>query len=114
MLTKFASQNRIWLLSLCLLLVLMFSCESKDRYAGVYKAETKETSKQAEIAVELKANGDGLWRVGDEEVSFSWDIKGGELRVNTKGGGVIEGKIEKDTIQMTLPNMKPLTFKKVP
>jgi hypothetical protein len=113
MMIKFSFQNRIWLLSLCLLLVLMFSCESKDKYAGVYKAEAKDTSKQAEIAVELKANGDGLWRVGNEEVSFSWDIKGGELRVNTKGGGVIVGKIEKDTIQMTLPNMKTLTFKKI-
>jgi hypothetical protein len=112
MLTKFASQNRIWLLPLFLLLVLMFSCESKDKYAGLYKAEGKATPKQAEITVELKANGDGLWRVGDEEVSFSWDIKGGELRVNTKGGGVIVGKIEKDTIQMTLPNMKTVTFKK--
>ncbi len=112
MLTKFASQNRIWLLLLCLLLVLLFSCESKDKYAGVYKAEAKDVPKQAQTTVELKANGDGLWRVGDEEVSFSWDIKGGELRVNTKGGGVIVGKIEKDTIQMTLPNMKTLNFKK--
>jgi hypothetical protein len=112
MLTRFASQNRVWLLPLCLLLVLMLSCESKDKYAGVYKAEAKDTPKQAQITVELKANGDGLWRVGDEEVAFSWDIKGGELRVNTKGGGVIVGKIEKDTIQMTLPNMKTLTLKK--
>jgi hypothetical protein len=113
MLSKFTYQKRIWLLPLCLLLVLIFSCESKDKYAGVYKAETKETPKQAEITVELKANGDGLWRVGNEEVSFVWYIKRGELRVNTKGGGVIVGKIEKDKIWMTLPNMKTLTFKKM-
>jgi hypothetical protein len=113
MMIKFSFQNRIWLLPLCLVVVLMFSCESKDKYAGVYKAEAKDTPKQAEITVELKANGDGIWRVGGEEVAFSWDIKRGELRVNTKGGGVIVGKIEKDTIQMTLPNMKTLTFKKM-
>ena len=51
--------------------------------------------------------------MGDEEVSFSWYIKRGELRVNTKGGGVIVGKVEKDTIRMTLPNMKTLTLKKM-
>jgi hypothetical protein len=113
MMIKSSFRNPVWLLPLCLLLVLMGSCESKDKYAGVYKAEAKETPKQAEITVELKANGDGLWRVGDEEVAFSWDIKGGELRVNTKGGGVIIGKIKKDTLQMTLPNMKTLTFKKM-
>jgi hypothetical protein len=113
MMIKSLFRNPIWLLAFCLLLVLMASCESKDKYAGVYKAEAKETPKQAEITVELKANGDGLWRVGDEEVAFSWDIKGGELRVNTKGGGVIIGKIKKDTLQITLPNMKTLTFKKM-
>jgi hypothetical protein len=112
MLTKFVSPNRIWLLLLGLLLVLTFSCESKNKYAGVYKAEAKGTPKQAQISLELKANGDGLWRMGDEEVSFSWDIKGDELRVNTKGGGVIVGKLQNDTIQMTLPNMKTLIFKK--
>jgi hypothetical protein len=113
MMIKFSFRNGIWLLSLCLILALTLSCESKDKYAGVYKAEAKDTPKQAEITVELKANGDGLWRVGGEEVAFSWDIKQGELRVNTKGGGVIVGKIGNDTIQLTLPNMKTLTFKKM-
>jgi hypothetical protein len=78
----------------------------------VYKAQ--DPAKQAEIVVELKANGDGLWRVGTEEVTFAWYIKRGELRVNTKGGGVIVGKIDKDTIQITLPGSKIMSFKKAP
>jgi hypothetical protein len=100
-----------WLLGLCLVMMMVFGCESKDKYAGVYKVQ--DPGKQAEIVVELKANGDGLWRVGSEEVTFAWYIKRGELRVNTKGGGVIVGKIDKDTIQLTLPNSKTMTFKKV-
>jgi len=112
MLSHFAFRNRIPLLLVCALLIVVFSCESKDKYAGVYKAEAKVTPKQAEITVELKANGDGLWRVEGEEVSFTWYIKRGELRVNTKGGGVIVGKLENDTIQMTLPNMKTMILKK--
>ncbi len=62
--------------------------------------------------IELKANGDGTWKVGDEEVPFAWDIKGGELRVNTKGGGVIVGAIEKDTIRIGLPGSKDMSFKR--
>jgi hypothetical protein len=51
--------------------------------------------------------------VGSEEVTFAWYIKRGELRVNTKGGGVIVGKIDKDTIELTLPNANTMIFKKV-
>ncbi len=96
--------------------MLLLSCESEDRYAGVYKAAGKETAKQEEIILELKANGDGLWRVGSKEV-FSeipvvWYIKRGQLRVNTKAGGVIVGKLERDTIQITLPGFGALTFRK--
>lgn len=106
-------QGQGWLLGLCLVVILLFGCESKDRYVGVYKAQAQDSPKQAEIIVELKANGDGLWRVGSEEVTFTWYIKRGELRVNTKGGGVIVGKIDKDTIQITLPGSKTMSFKKV-
>lgn len=109
--TRYA--RRGWVLGLCLVLILVFGCESKDKYAGVYKAQGQAPAKQAEIVVELKANGDGLWRVGSEEVTFAWYIKRGELRVNTKGGGVIVGKIDKDTIELTLPNADAMIFKKV-
>jgi hypothetical protein len=106
------SNNGMRLLPLYLLLILMISCGSKDQFMGTYKAEVKDSSKQAETVMELKANGDGIWRVGNEEVPFSWYIKGGEVRVNTKGGGVIVGSIENDAIHITLPDSRTLSFKK--
>ena len=104
--------NCMRLLPLCLLLVLMISCGSKNQFIGTYKAETRDSPKQAETVLELKADGDGIWKVGDEEVPFSWYIKGGELRVNTKGGGVILGSIENEAIHITLPGSRTLTFRK--
>jgi hypothetical protein len=108
------------MVGLCVLLMLLLSCESKDKYAGVYKAAGNESVKQGEIVLELKGNGDGLWRVPSDEVPgtfievpFAWYIKQGELRVNTRAGGVIVGKIGNDTIQMTLPVSKAMTFKKI-
>lgn len=95
-----------------LLLVLLVSCSSKDKLAGVYKAEEKDLPKQVETLIELKPNGDGAWKVGDEEIPFSWYVKGAELRINTKGGGVIVGSIEKDTIRMTIPGTREMAFKK--
>jgi hypothetical protein len=97
---------------LLLLLLFIVSCGSKEKLAGVYKAEGENLPKQVKTLVELKPNGDGAWKVGDEEVPFSWYVKGTELRINTKGGGVIVGFIEKNSIRVTIPGTKEMTFKK--
>lgn len=96
-----------------LLLVLLVSCRSKDQLSGLYQAEEKDLSKQVETLIELKANGDGAWKVGNEEVPFAWYIKGAELRINTKGGGVVVGIIEGDTIDITLPGTRKMSFRKI-
>ena len=108
-----------WVVGLCMCVMLLVSCESRDRYVGVYRAEGTGAAKHEAVILELKANGDGLWRVGSDEakdapveVPFAWYIKRGDLRINTKAGGVIVGKIGKDTIQITLPGSKTLTFRR--
>ena len=95
----------MWLF--CLSLAFCFSCESKDKYAGKYVASTKE-----EIFLDLKPSGEGSWALGDKEATFSWYIKGGDLRVNTKDGGVLVGKIEGNTIRITLPARGEIAFTK--
>jgi hypothetical protein len=108
-----------WIIGLSIFVTFLVSCESRDKYVGVYHSEAKGSAKQGKIILELKENGDGVWRVSSDEVAgtfvevpFAWYIKRGDLRVNTKAGGVIVGKIDKDTIQMTLPGSKALTFRK--
>ena len=91
----------------CLSLVFCFSCESKEKYAGKYVASTKE-----EISLDLNPSGEGSWSLGDKEVSFSWYVKGGDLRVNTKEGGVLVGKIEGNTIKIILPVRGEIKFSK--
>jgi hypothetical protein len=90
----------------------MSSCGSRDKYVGSYRADPKDTPKQTETSFELKVNGEGVWKVGDEEVSFSWDVRQNELRVNTKSGGVIVGSLEKDVIYLSLPGSKLIAFRK--
>jgi hypothetical protein len=101
------------LLPLFLLLILAAACGSKDKVAGNYQEEGKDLAGQIATVLELKANGDGAWKSGGEEIPFSWHIKGGELRINTKAGGVIVGGLEKDTIHLTLPGNKKMTFRRV-
>jgi len=112
MLTKSPFHNHLRLLCVCLLAAVLISCGSRDSYTGTYKAEALTSPRHAETIIELKANGDGMWRVDDEEIPFAWDVKGSELRINTKAGGVIVGVIEKDTIQVNLPGAGTMPFKK--
>ncbi|UCH08528.1 MAG: hypothetical protein JSV55_06040 [Deltaproteobacteria bacterium] len=113
MLPRQRYSNRLWPALLGLLLVFAFSCGSKARYAGLYEARDSESQKPSETYIELKENGEGVWRVKDEENSFSWYVKGSEIRMNTKAGGIIVAKIQNDTLEITLPAGKKMSFKKV-
>jgi NOL1/NOP2/fmu family ribosome biogenesis protein len=98
---------------LCGALLWTLACDSREKVAGTYKAEGAISPKQGEVSIELKEDGEGAWRKGDEEVPLSWYMKGGELRLNTKGGGVLVGKLHGEEIRMTLPGGKILSFRKV-
>ena len=100
-------------LLVALILFLLVGCGVKDRVAGSYQAEGKDPSGQVETILELKPNGDGAWKTGGEEIPISWYLKGPELRINTKGGGVIVGELQGDAISLTLPGRPKMTFRKI-
>jgi hypothetical protein len=97
---------------LALVLTFIFSCERAERYVGTYVARATEALEPSDIHIELKENGQGVWRVLDDEAPFKWDVKGDEIRLHTKAGGVILGKIQGDTLQIALPGREVRHFKK--
>ena len=98
---------------LCLLLIGAVSCDRKEKYAGIYREQGEESLKQTENYIELKENGQGVWRVSDDEASFSWRLTNDEIRLYTKSGGVIIVKIkDKDLLEITFPGSKSRHFKK--
>lgn len=101
------------LVGLCMVLTLLLSCGHNDQYAGVYRAEGQGPNGRREIVLDLYKTGLGTWTAESEKVPLLWRIKRGQLRIHTRGGGVIVGKIEKDTIQIALPGFKAMTFKKI-
>jgi len=100
-------------LTVSLLLFLMLSCGSRVQSVGTYVSDAADSPRQSETTLELKDSGAGLWKVGDDEVNFSWFMKGDELRVHTKSGGVIVGSIQNNVIRISLPGSKEMSFKKV-
>ncbi len=99
----------------CFMLLTLFACIQEDIYEGVYKTDGGKTPKYCNSKIELLEKGQAIWRVPDDEVSFRWDIKGDEIWLSTKTGGIIIGKIEKDSFRVILPGTKTVChFKKVP
>ena len=101
------------LLLVCLVLAVMIGCGQKPAYLGTYIAEIDDSVNHPETTLELKEAGVGVWKVGDDEVAFSWYAKGDALRLNTKNGGVIVADIGNGVIYCTLPGLKNLRFRKV-
>jgi len=98
---------------LCLLLIGAASCDRKERYAGIYREQGVESLKQDENYIELKENGQGVWRVSDDEASFSWRLTNDEIRLYTKSGGVIIVRIkEKDLLEISFPGSESRHYKK--
>ncbi|MDA8307529.1 MAG: hypothetical protein M0Z81_11955 [Deltaproteobacteria bacterium] len=99
---------------LCLFCVTAFSgCGSGAKgLVGSYKAETSAPSPHGSVSMELKETGAGVWMVGDNEITFSWHVKGDQLRLYTKNGGIITGELKGGVIQISLPGLNKLSFKK--
>ena len=51
--------------------------------------------------------------MGDDEIAFSWHVKGNELRLYTKNGGIIVGSLDNETIRVTFAGFNELLFRKV-
>jgi len=77
------------------MLLMFLSACGPGSIRGAYKAEEWGVGKAGGDHPGAKRNGDGLWRVGTNEVfsevSFAWYIRRGELRMNTKGGECLWG-----------------------
>jgi len=100
--------SRLFAALVSLLMIFAPSCGQKDRYVGKYVAHGEEST-----YIELKEKGLGVWVVADDEVSFRWDLKkDSEIWLRTKAGGIIIGKIKEDTLEITLPGAKMMSFKK--
>ena len=104
--------KRGWVILLFLFVFIHYGCDSGKRYIGTYVSASKGEPYQMETTLALKDDDNGVWTTNEKEVSFRWSVKGKEIRLHTKEGGVITGKILGDTLTLTLPGDKVMTFEK--
>ena len=94
-------------------LIFSFACDNKQKYIGLYRAEGGSLQREDENTIELIENGQGIWRIANDEVSFSWGINGKEIRLHTKTGGIIKGIIKNNGMEIMLPNSETVFFTKI-
>jgi hypothetical protein len=106
--------RKTFLVVLAVFLFCIFSCSPlKDKYTGTYiEIEREGLLENTENFLELNENGNGTWRVLDDEVRFRWSLRRDEIRLHTKEGGIIVGKIQGDIIEVTLSGRDIMYFKR--
>lgn len=113
MLESSQERKNVFIIFIFLVIILLCACESRQEYVGLYRAGEDNLQHELETTIELKEDGQGVWRVDDDEASFSWGLNGKEIRLHTKTGGVIKGVIKNNGIEIILPNSKNMFFTKI-
>ena len=97
----------------CLFVVISLSaCPPPERYEGTYIAVETEDPSHTGALIELQEDSQGIFQSQEQEVSFRWSVRGHEIRFHTKEGGIVLGTIQNDTLTVTLPSGRVMTFKK--
>jgi hypothetical protein len=105
------SQVFLLFLILSILFGALQGCADTANVTGEYVAELGGEQGQ-KIGLQLEPGGQGCWTTEDDRISFEWESHAGEIRLHSKTGGVIEGRLLHDDIEFTVPGAGRVTFKK--
>lgn len=98
-----------WLLAVA----LVVGCNSgRMDVAGQYTSQTLHGDTPLQIVINLAPDGTGKWQVGTEEAVFSWSVEGERLRLYTRRGGVLEGRVVASGLLMDLPGWGMVEFRR--
>lgn len=87
-------------------------CTEHHNMIGVYQKVSGETSGSSSI-IKLEQNKEGVWEKGIDEISFRWSIRGNEIWLHSKTGGVIIGRLIEEGFIIELPEADSFVFHKM-
>jgi hypothetical protein len=105
--------NRFPYFILGFVLLSCWGCREGDGLEGRYRGILPNKNQPQAVTLELGRTGQGTWKTGGDQVPFKWKIRGTEVRLHTREGGVIIGTVGDNTIALQLPGMPSLTLKKI-
>jgi len=98
---------------MCLVLIFVFACAREEKFLGTYKPTQDNPPEFADLRVELKRGGQGIRLVRGEEIAFEWEVKGNEIRIQTRAGGIILAKMRRGVLEVSLPGPQTIYLKKI-
>lgn len=97
-----------------LIATLVCGCSSQqEKLVGTYNAVKTGSTDPVVASLEFLADGKGFWSIETDNAPFRWDLSQNRIRLHTKSGGVIQGTIDGDTIELTLPGMGLIRFNRI-
>ena len=89
----------------------LFACGAHEDMVGTYYAAGEAG---VEVSLALHDGGKGTWTTDEADVPLTWELKGGELWLHTRAGGVLSGAVEGGgVVRMDLPGVGELVFRQV-
>jgi hypothetical protein len=96
---------------LCLIaLFAAAGCGRSSPLAGQYEASYGDGGRS--IALDLREGGQGSWTAEDESITFKWDVRGDEVLLHTRAGGVIRVAVRDGELTADLPGAGRLVFRR--
>ncbi len=93
-------------------LLVLVSCSGRSEMVGRYEAISSRGEETVRVVMTLAADGTGKWLVATEETVFSWSVEGDHLRIYTRLGGVVEGRVQGTTVHLDVPGWGVLEFRR--
>jgi len=108
-----AMNTYVKVMLILLIIALVWGCSSQqEKLVGTYTAVDIRSAEQVSASLELFEDGKGLWFIETDNAPFRWDLYQNKIRLHTKSGGVIEGTIDNDIIQVILPGIGLIRFQR--
>ena len=102
-----------WLLMAWILVLAgMWRCAGNEGLPGRYGAELPGENPPRTATLEFNENGQGTWKISGDQVPFKWEVRGMEIRLHTREGGVVTGSHEGSAVHLRLPGLPPTTFQR--
>lgn len=97
---------RVLILGVAALFVLA-GCEGSPGVEGKYLAQAQDGKN---VTLTLKAGFTGEWETATDSVPVRWELRGGEVWLHSKSGGILRGILQDGTLRVMLPDEGELVF----
>ncbi len=90
----------------------LWACTDQRVFEGTYTSN--EAAQEGQITLTLCAGGEGTWDASMDTVAFRWKVRGAEIWLHTRTGGVVLGRVlDQNRLSVDVPGVGNVLFKRM-